>query len=333
LVISNVLVLKALTYCSGDNTVFCNSGFKFLALKKEQGTQTAHNRWCMVDIEKITQDARELAISKFVEKSTIPIIAYLDDSETGERIAGIQGTGTLFKFMEKYFIITAAHVLEQIDQRNEKNIGIPIDKNKPDLITLQNCMIYIPTEEEIREKCDFGIIGLTNEIGGNLEQNYHFLNEKNITFRIYDKMTIIITGYINKWAKFDKDKNILYTATPFKLMSRRKVPQNNYSEYDPRIHILAEYGETLFLGGDINKCISAEQELKGISGSSMWTIENDSSGIWSAEKCVKVIGIQIALMKEEYIKGTKWIYIAEAMKHIDISIHSLLTVCKGKSSK
>jgi hypothetical protein len=287
----------------------------------------------MVDIEKITQDARELAISKFVEKSTIPIIAYRDDSETRERIAGIHGTGTLFKFFERYFLITAAHVLEQIVQRNEKNIGIPIDKNKPDLITLHNCMIYIPSEEEIREKCDFGIIGLTNELGKNLEQNYNFLNETNISFRIYEKMTIIITGYINKWAKFDKNKNILYTVTPFKLMSRRKVPQNNYNEYDPKIHILAEYGETLFLGGDINKRMPAEQELKGISGSSMWTIEDDSSDIWSAEKCVKVIGIQTAFMEKEYIKGTKWIYMVEAMKHIDINIHSLLSDCKGKSSK
>jgi len=285
----------------------------------------------MVEKEKITQDTKEFAISKFIEKSTIPIIAYRDDTETGERIAGIHGTGTLFKFLRKYFLLSASHVLEQIDQRSEKNIGIPIDKDKPDLITLQNCKIYTFNDKEIREKCDFGIIGLTNELGKSLEQNYYFLNESNITFRIYEKMPIIITGYINKWTKFDKDNNTLYSPTPFKLMSRRKASQKNYNEYDPRIHILAEYGETLFLGGDENKRIPAEQELKGISGSSMWTIEDDTSNIWSAEKCVKVIGIQSAFMKEEYIKGTKWKYMAEAFKYIDTNIHSLLIECKGKA--
>jgi hypothetical protein len=283
-----------------------------------------------VDIEEITQKARELAISKFIEKSTIPIIAYRDDSKTGERTAGIHGTGTLFKFKGKYFLITAAHVSEQIDKQNEKNIGIPIDKSKPDLFTLQNCMLYTPSEEEIREKCDFGIIGLTNELGESLEKNYNFLNEKNITFNIYEKMPIIITGYVNKHTKFDKEKNILYTSTPFKLMSRRKIPQKKYNEYDSRIHILAEYGGTLFLGGDINKRIPAEQKLQGISGSSMWTIEEDTSDIWSAEKCVKVIGIQTAFMEKEYIKGTKWLYMAEALKHIDINIHFLLSERKDE---
>jgi len=253
-----------------------------------------------------------------------------DTSETGKRIAGIHGTGTLFKFMGKYFLISASHVLEQIDQKNEKNIGIPIDKNKPDLITLLNCKIYTFNKEEIREKCDFGIIGLTNELGESLEQNYIFLNEKNITFKLYEEMTIIITGYINKHTIFDNN-NILYIPAPFKLMSRRKVPEKNYSEYDPRIHILAEYGKTLFFGGDENKHIPAEQELKGISGSSMWTIEDDSSVIWSAEKCVKVIGIQSAFMEEEYIKGTKWKYTAEAFKYIDTNIYSLLIECKSKA--
>jgi len=143
-------------------------------------------------------------------------------------------------------------------------------------------------------------------------------------------MPIIITGYINKWTKFNKDKNILYTLKPFKLMSIRKEPKMNYNEYDPRIHILAEYGETLFLGGDENKRIPAEQELNGISGSAMWTIEDNSTEIWSAEKCVKVIGIQSAVMKEEYIKGTKWIYMAEAFKNIDNNIYSLLSKCKNK---
>ena len=35
-----------------------------------------------MDTEKIVQDAKELATSRFIEKSTIPIIAYRDNSES-----------------------------------------------------------------------------------------------------------------------------------------------------------------------------------------------------------------------------------------------------------
>ena len=280
-------------------------------------------------IEKIKNLAMDSSITKFVEKSIIPIILYIDDNETGKSKAVIQGTGTLFKFIDNYFLITAAHVLEPIDEYYEKNIGIPVGKNNSDIIKLHNCKRYLLTDKEISDKYDFGIIQLNNELGKKLEQDYYFLTENNISFRLYDKMIIYITGYPNKWTVFNEKENVL-GATPFKFLSRRKVQKKEYTKYDPNAHILAEYAEVYYLGGDVNRYVNAEKKLNSISGCSMWVIENNQTGIWSAEKCVKVIGIQSNVMENEYIKGTKWIYLAEAFKNIDENIFNLLYACREK---
>lgn len=279
-----------------------------------------------MDIDTITQRARETAIIQYVRKSILPIIGYFDNNETGERRAGIHGTGTLFKFLDKYFLVTAAHVLEPIDELYEKNIGIPVSKKKPDVITLHDCERYLSNDETMRNKYDFGIIKLSDKLGKELEQNYHFLNEKNVSFKNYNRMKIIISGYPECWTSFDNKESILYSK-PFNFMSRRIIPTKTYDNYDPNAHILAEYTENYYIEGDVGRYVPAEQELGGISGSSMWTIEDNQLGIWSPEKNLKVIGIQSAIMKNEYIKGTKWIYMAEAFKCIDDDIYLLLSEC------
>ena len=38
-------------------------------------------------------------------------------------------------------------------------------------------------------------------------------------------------------------------------------------------------------------------------------------------------------MENEYIKGTKWIYLAEAFKNIDENISKLLYACKEKQKQ
>ena len=150
-------------------------------------------------------------------------------------------------------------------------------------------------------------------------------------FEVVFAMNIYISGYPASWTYFDDRTNILHT-TPFKLMSRRKIPEKNYPEYDPDAHIIAEYKDTYFFGPDLDNKAIAEQDLKGISGCSMWTDEDYSTDIWSPEKCLKIIGIQTGFMEAEYIKGTKWIYLAEAFQHYDLDIYKLLSECREKQS-
>ena len=284
-----------------------------------------------MNIEKDANNIKLNSICKFVEKSIIPIIVCLEDEKTGKYKSGIHGTGTLFKFLDKYFIISAAHVLSPLDKRYENKIGIPIAKNKPEVITLNNCIISTPFDNEICNKYDYGIIELSTYYGKDLEENYIFLNEDNISFKIYDKMNIYISGYPASWTYFDDNTNILHTV-PFKLMSRRKTPQKNYPEYDQNAHIMVEYNDSYYFGTDIKNKIIAEQDLGGISGCSIWADEDYSKEFWCPKNNLKIIGIQTGFMKAEYIKGTKWIFLAEAFKHYDENIYKLLFECREKQS-
>jgi hypothetical protein len=271
------------------------------------------------------QLARNLSICEYVENSILPILVDYDDKTTGERKAGIHGTGTLFKFVDKYFFITAAHVLTEMDGYDDF-IGIPMGKNNIQVLTFQDCIKYFPNDDKLRNIYDIGIIQLSENIGKLLEHNYTFLNEQNIQFRIRRETNVYISGFPYSWGKFDKDKNIVL-GKPFRLMSKYKTPSKIYDNFNPKIHILIEYADMYYSEGNENKPIKAEQDLRGISGSSLWAFKDTQSTIWSAEKCLKVVGIQSHVMEAEYIKGTKWIYLIEAFRHIDQNIFNLLEDC------
>jgi len=272
--------------------------------------------------------AKDNAIREFVENSIVPIIVDYDDSKTGERKVGILGTGTLFKFLDKYFLISAAHVLTETEGYDDY-IAIPAGKEKSQGLTFKNCTRYFPKDEKQRDIFDIGIIALNNDLGKQIELNYRFLNEQNINFKIKQECNIYISGFPYKWGKFDEINNVLH-GNPFRLMSKIKTHRRGYDKYDPKSHILVEYSEMYYSGGNEDKLVVAEQELGGISGSSMWSFDDNQLSVWSAEKCLKVIGIQSSLMKAEYIKGTKWAYMIDAFKHIDKNIYNLLSECKEK---
>jgi hypothetical protein len=109
-------------------------------------------------------------------------------------------------------------------------------------------------------------------------------------------------------------------------MSQFKEPKTkDFKYYDPQVHFLIEYSDVYYAGNDPNKKEKAEQNLGGISGCSIWTYNDNVAGVWSVEKCLKVIGIQSHLMESEYLKGTRWGYIISAFKNIDMNIFNLLS--------
>ena len=283
-----------------------------------------------MDSQKTMQSEKGMAISNYVSKSILPIIAYLEDNGTGVRRAGSAGTGTLFKFIDKYFIVTAGHVLTAIKGFNG-DVGIPIDKSTIDVPSIKECILYWPDKEDFLDKYDIGIIKLSNDMGKKLEKNYNLLSESNIKFTYNKNNSVFVSGYPSVLEKFDERSDLLSNYR-FELQTRYKIPKDDYKEYDPKAHILVEYGSVYYLGGDERKPVKAIQELEGISGCSMWEIE-DACSLWSAEKCIKVIGIQSRYMKEEYIKGTKWIYMIEAFKYVDEDVFRSLSEHKEKQLK
>jgi hypothetical protein len=274
------------------------------------------------------QIAKDLAICEYVENSVIPILIDYNDIKTGKCKAGIHGTGTLFKFIDKYFLITAAHVLKQTEDYDEY-IGIPKSNKSTELIALNNCTRYYPEDDKLSDIFDIGIILLSESHGKLIEKYYCFLNELDIQFKVKQEMNIFISAYPNSWGKLNNSKYILL-ETPFRFMSKLKIPEIKNYEVNPEIHILAEYSDMYYAGGDENKPRKAEQKLEGISGASMWAFEDNQSIIWTAKKCLKVIGIQCSLLEAKYIKGTKCVYLIDVFKYLDRDIYNLLFECYKK---
>ena len=46
-------------------------------------------------------------------------------------------------------------------------------------------------------------------------------------------------------------------------------------------------------------------DLGGISGSPLFCIDHFVQGIWSPERCLKIIGMEKAVKKHDYIRATK----------------------------
>ena len=258
----------------------------------------------------------------------LPIVVDYEDKKTGEHKVGVHGTGTLFKFFDKHFLITAAHVLLATEGYDD-NIGIPAGKNSKRALRLYDCTRYCPENKELGNIYDIGVIKLSDIIGELLEKSYQFLNEQNIQFKINRNMYIYVAGFPNILGTFDETENT-FNSTTWNFMSKHKIPEREYSEFDPKAHILVEYRKKYYEGGDEDKLVTAEQDLRGISGCSLWAFEDNQSIVWSAEKCLKVIGIQSGVMEAEYLKGTKWVYMIDAFKHIDQDIFDLLSECKKK---
>ena len=193
-----------------------------------------------MDNQKIMRSEQGTAISNYVSKSILPIIVYKEDKETGERRAGSAGTGTLFKFYDKYYIVTAGHVLTAIKNFNG-DVGIPIDKKTIDVPSIKDCILYWPDKEDILDKYDIGIIKLSHDTGKKLEKNYNLLNENYIKFTYNKNNDVFISGYPSALEKFD-ERNDLLSNYRFELQTKYKIPKDDYKEYDPKAHILVEYG-------------------------------------------------------------------------------------------
>ncbi len=261
------------------------------------------------------------AITEYVEKVIIPIIFDYTDNN-GNRTAGTYGTGTLFQFNEKSYLITAGHVIKDIDKIKEF-IGIPLGRVNAQVYTFGGCRFHYPSDPKIREKYDVGIVELTDDIVQELIKRYCFLSYGNVSKVHYDR-DFYISGYPFSYSKLDNQQDRII-GKPFRFMSMPKRPESSdFKYYDPSAHILIKYSDVHYANGIEQNKEVAPQKLGGISGCSVWNYIDETEGVWTPEKCLKVIGIQSTMKEENWLKAIKWGYVVSAFKEIDKGIYQKL---------
>ena len=63
--------------------------------------------------------------------------------------------------------------------------------------------------------------------------------------------------------------------------------------------------------------------VEGVSGSSLWAYRRkgwDNAAVWSPEHVLKVIGIQSAYMKNNYLRGKSWGVVLSLLNELDAPI-------------
>ena len=237
-------------------------------------------------------------------------------------------TGTLVQFSDHYFVVTAAHAIEQYDEAKEAypDLHLLVDNgDASDLVPLDGHYRATQTVrdpekprrllvgDERDDLWDIGIWELDRHVVDALTTK-SFLNRAKIS--ITDDLTTgayLVAGFPCSWASADlatrsaRWRWLRYCTHPYP--ERNTLPDT----FDERFHM------ALCLGDDPQ----LPAQLEGISGCAIWRLSDTSvKEGWSVDEA-KVVAVETCVYAERALKairGTKWRWVAKVLAdmHSDI---------------
>jgi hypothetical protein len=243
----------------------------------------------MADLREIDRTMKE-GIYAFLVDCTVPLIAERD----GRR--GIAGTGTLFRVAGITFLVTAAHVARSLERTR---LYFPLGDDGARLRKLNPGMLLV-TPEEVS---DVGALRLEARVADEL------VGRSTLTLANVGMGTLKTTGwfFVCGYPEETTDPAIPFAVRrPLALQTR---PYSGSSDdlaraLDQEREFLLEHpaGVRDFLG---EPC--SVPRLTGMSGCSIWVTLPDGSGVWSAERMLRVVGIQTSVAQSrKWIRATTW---------------------------
>lgn len=228
-----------------------------------------------------------LALEEFLRSCCVPIVSEQDD-----RLA-LWGTGTFFKHGETLWLITAAHILKEAPL---KELAIPIAEAGK-FYTFGNCTAYYPKQDE--QDLDVAIIQLQDkDFCTHIAANWRIMDASQITRPTADMKRFLVAGYPR--ATVAKAGGIVREAfSQFYLDRYHLVPEGAH----PLVDFFLIYGRTA-MGVDGQE--KSTPHLGGISGASIWAIQDHVEGVWAPEKQLKIVGVQSGFKHDEYIEAKSW---------------------------
>ena len=216
----------------------------------------------------------------------------------GPPIVGL-GSGTLFRVGQYYFIITAAHVVEELCDNGREfrvAVGNP-SRPQPLPITDENSVLD--------EDNDVAAILLKPEAAPHFV-SARFLGLDDIAFddNIHD-WWCVLHGCLWEGTQPGKDYSQLLVHN-LKYWTKRYDGKVSAKSFDDARHILVEYERT---GFSVPDSMPSEnpKSLGGISGASLWrlfTRQHVEDG-WS-ERAAKVVAVENVVYDERVIRCTRW---------------------------
>lgn len=254
------------------------------------------------------------AASGLAARSTVPFVGELDG------VAFVEGTGILFEIAGKHFIVTAAHVAESI---NKLGLGVPLGDHGADVWRPQGGTIHSARQDAH----DVALVHLDGdgELVARIKEHRTFLTVENVLMKRSSRLErYYVHGFPQARARYS-DGELWGGLFCLVTGSYRGSTDDLEIPYKPEWHLLLDYEPKMKADVADGSRVSAES-LGGISGCAVWAILGDrpDSTIWTPEDNVKVVGVETATSKRGFIRATRWVVVANALKKIDPSLGPML---------
>jgi len=238
---------------------------------------------------------------------TVPLI------EEDEKTAAILGSGTLFSVNSKHYLITAAHVIDElVKAKRTDRIGIPLGRVGSPVCNLGKHYITYDLKTEI---FDIAIIRLDQpEMAAALATHWNFLSPRNIAGLRSEIKKCFVAGYPRATSRTTADWQMSSTFMAFATTFLDRVPDDAQDVRDG-LDVFLDHEEK---GTALDGTLVELPRLQGVSGASVWSVLPDSrDGVWNAESQVRVVAVDVACRPGSYIRAKSWALVAKLFEALD----------------
>jgi hypothetical protein len=231
----------------------------------------------------------EVALEQFMLRSALPILAEVDGD------VHARGTGTLFTMRDRYYLVTADHVLKDIDGAT---LSSPMGRTNATILTW-GCVSILNYKSA--PALDVAVVEFNSpEVIAGLSSAYTFLTLDQVG---------IPSGGPDHWVvgfpeALSASDHATVNQTPMSFLTKLlPSPPKWARDVVPTDLFLAMASE-----GELdNGARISMPRFQGVSGASIWEISHgDEPGLWTPGKAAKVIGVQTSARHGEYIRATRW---------------------------
>jgi hypothetical protein len=244
------------------------------------------------------------AIQRFALSVTPPLLYERDDE-----VAVLFGTATLLTLSDRYFVITASHLFDEKSIKLER-IAFPLHPIQGGLQTLGNCTLARPTDERF----DVAAFELHEEaVVSVLRKNWQFLRLTNIA-KPMPVGRVLLCGYpaslvCPSSTRLDGSFVGVYSDPLV------EAPEDLEHPARPGLDLFFHYGHQ---AEALDGSLVDTPKLPGVSGSSVWQFQQiTEESLWSAERVVRVIGVQSSYAHSRFFRAKNWLAVALLLRQID----------------
>jgi len=242
------------------------------------------------------------AIQRFAIKSTVPLLRQSHEGPVPH------GTGTLLSLVDRYFLITARHIFDDMDPLHMVYPESPEVAHH--IFTLGLANVYQPEDPRF----DVAVIEILDaRTIDRLQSRWQFLYPRNIA-RPSNDGTFFLSGYPSSLTR--KGTNWL-TGKLLTIYTSRllEIPENAYKPVDSSLYLFFDYDESAH---NLHGLAVKAPELLGASGGSIWEYDRyGARDVWTPENTTKIVGVQSTYRPKEYFRAISWQVVAACLRRID----------------